>query len=190
MTPATAETATRGRPRSKGRSQEILDATDELLREVGWDNLRMQDVADRAGAGLATIYRRWPTKVELVVDVMENRCLPEIELTGDARTDLRTMIGQIVDDMGRKGEQLAGFLAAANEHPELRAAMRAHTVEPMQQVLAGYIREISGTDHPGIPFVADAVAGVLMVRVGVLGEAVDPEAYADEVLAAVESLCR
>jgi AcrR family transcriptional regulator len=52
----------RGRPRVAARDAAILDATQQLLDELGYDRLRIQDVADRAHAGLATIYRRWPTK--------------------------------------------------------------------------------------------------------------------------------
>ena len=58
--------AARGRRLSEERGDEILGCVLDLLHEVGYDQLRMQDVADRAGAGLATIYRRWPTKQDLV----------------------------------------------------------------------------------------------------------------------------
>ena len=52
----------RGRPRAADRDAALLDATQQLLDELGYDRLRIQDVADRAHAGLGTIYRRWPTK--------------------------------------------------------------------------------------------------------------------------------
>jgi AcrR family transcriptional regulator len=49
----------RGRRRAADREPLILDAASELLDEIGYDHLRVQDVADRAHVGLATIYRRW-----------------------------------------------------------------------------------------------------------------------------------
>src|ERR1700742_2912791 len=79
----------RGRRRSADREPLILDATNELLDEVGYDHLRVQDVAERAHVGLATIYRRWATKQDLVIAAM--RCAkaevvrPE---TDDPRADL------------------------------------------------------------------------------------------------------
>ena len=60
----------RGRRRAADREPLILDAASELLDEVGYDHLRVQDVAERAHVGLATIYRRWSTKQELVIAAM------------------------------------------------------------------------------------------------------------------------
>src|ERR1700694_89534 len=64
--PAVERAAPMGRPRAEDRTPAILEAAKELMGEVGYDRLRIQDVADRAGAGLATLYRRWPTKQALV----------------------------------------------------------------------------------------------------------------------------
>ena len=55
------------RPRVEGeREDEILDATLELLIEVGYDRLTMDAVAKRSRASKATLYRRWETKASLV----------------------------------------------------------------------------------------------------------------------------
>jgi AcrR family transcriptional regulator len=59
---------TAGRPRSEEAHQAILDATLELLVEVGFSALTVEGVASRAGVGKATIYRRWPSKLPLVVE--------------------------------------------------------------------------------------------------------------------------
>src|SRR5437660_637251 len=56
----------RGRRLSSERSDVILGTVLDLLEEVGYDQIRMQDVADRAGVGLSTIYRRWPAKQDVV----------------------------------------------------------------------------------------------------------------------------
>ena len=57
-----------GRPRSEEAHQAILDATLELLVEVGFSALTVEGVASRAGVGKATIYRRWASKLPLVVE--------------------------------------------------------------------------------------------------------------------------
>src|ERR1700737_4041794 len=78
-----------GRPRAEDRTPAILEAAKELMGEVGYDRLRIQDVADRAGAGLATLYRRWPTKQALVADAIRHhaeRFLPPV--LDDPRADL------------------------------------------------------------------------------------------------------
>src|SRR5215212_6647530 len=57
------------RPRIEGeREAQILDAALELLREVGYDRLTMDAVASAAHASKASLYRRWGSKAQLVVD--------------------------------------------------------------------------------------------------------------------------
>ena len=79
----------RGRPPQSGREEAILKATVELLGERGFDRFTVQDIANRAGVGLGTIYRRWPTKAEAVMAAL--RLLDETAeappLTGDVESD-------------------------------------------------------------------------------------------------------
>ena len=86
MTPT--ETGTR--PRVEGeREQEILEATLEVLAEVGYDRLTMDAVAARAKASKATLYRRWNGKPELVVGrVMAHKGDGRVPDTGTLRGDL------------------------------------------------------------------------------------------------------
>jgi AcrR family transcriptional regulator len=81
-----------GRPRSEEAHQAILNATLELLVEVGFSALTVEGVASRAGVGKATIYRRWPSKLPLVVEAFGQ--LPGFEDvdTGDLAGDLNTML--------------------------------------------------------------------------------------------------
>ena len=59
------------RPRIKGeREQEILLATLDVLVDVGYDRLTMDAVASRAKASKATLYRRWHSKAELVIEAV------------------------------------------------------------------------------------------------------------------------
>ena len=68
----TAESPRRtpGRPRSEASHHAIIQATLELLIEGGYGSLTMEAVRTRAGVGKATIYRRWPSKEELVRDAI------------------------------------------------------------------------------------------------------------------------
>ncbi|MCP4308122.1 MAG: helix-turn-helix transcriptional regulator, partial [bacterium] len=68
-TPATSK-AQRGRPRDPRIQQSILQATREMLDEVGYSRLTIEGVAARAGAGKATVYRWWSTKGELVLEAV------------------------------------------------------------------------------------------------------------------------
>lgn len=83
---------TAGRPRSEEAHQAILDATLALLAEVGFSALTVEGVAARAGVGKATIYRRWPSKVPLVVEAFGG--LPAFSDfdTGSLAGDLKAML--------------------------------------------------------------------------------------------------
>lgn len=78
-----------GRPRSAQAHKAILDAALELLAEEGFQGLSIEDVAARAGVGKTTIYRRWSSKDELVIDAIHEI---QVDLTtvdtGNFRNDL------------------------------------------------------------------------------------------------------
>ena len=185
MTSATP--ATRGRPRSEDRTSAILDATLELLHDVGFDNLRMQDVADQAGVGLATIYRRWPAKPDLVAAAMDCKPGPEVVLTGEVDADLRATLRWMAAEMGSQGEYMAGLMTATNQHEVMACAVRGSIRSSMRGSLGALIEQKLGSaTHVGM--IGDAIPGVLIYRAGLMGEAVDPDAFADEVLALIESV--
>ena len=78
MTTATAstdrDTPTRkpGRPRSARAHQAILAAALALLAEEGFEAMSMEGVAALAGVGKSTIYRRWASKEELLIEAVSS----------------------------------------------------------------------------------------------------------------------
>jgi AcrR family transcriptional regulator len=87
----------RGRPRDAQAEQAILRATIALLSEVGFNQLSIGAVAARAGVGKPTIYRRWPSKAELVLDAVERLAPPfPTADTGDPHTDLRQVVPELI----------------------------------------------------------------------------------------------
>src|ERR687885_704622 len=87
-----------GRPRDPSRDGVIRAAILRLLAEVGYGALTMDAVAAEAGVGKATIYRRWRTKEDLVVDTISEVNRSEIPLpdTGTLEGDLRAMLHAVV----------------------------------------------------------------------------------------------
>src|SRR5216683_122687 len=77
----------RGRPRSDRAHRAILDAALTDLIKEGFADLRLEHVAAHAGVGKATIYRRWPSKEALALDVLMQLAAPHITIddTGDTR---------------------------------------------------------------------------------------------------------
>lgn len=178
----------RGRPRSSDRTDAILSAAHDVLHEGGYDNLRMQDVADRAGAGLATIYRRWPAKPDLVAAVLLHHRIGDVELTGDSRADLRMLAIDLARELGTKGEFMAGFIAAVRDHEVIRDAVRVAVIEHTRALFKTCIIDIVGRDDVWVDYLADSVHGVLMQRGGLMAETVDHEVFADELLSLVDAL--
>ncbi len=99
-----------GRPRSAQAHKAILDATLELLAEGGFQGLSIEAVAAKAGVGKTTIYRRWPSKDELVMDAIRE---VQIDLsmvdTGNFRNDLVTLLKTAY--LGMMAHPLLGQLA-------------------------------------------------------------------------------
>src|SRR5918911_3967499 len=83
-----------GRPRDPSRDEVIRAAILRLLAEVGYGSLTMDAVAARAGVGKATIYRRWRTKQDLVVDTISDLTRTEASTpdTGSLEGDLRALL--------------------------------------------------------------------------------------------------
>ena len=80
----------RGRPRDPATDEKITKAAADLMLLRGYDRTTVDDVADRAGVGKATVYRRWPSKEDLAVAAMETLYsaeMPEPD-TGSVETDL------------------------------------------------------------------------------------------------------
>lgn len=182
-------TPERGRPRSPERTEAILQACHDLVKEVGYDNLRMQDVAERSGTGLATIYRRWPTKQELVAAAL---ALGEThyEVSGDPRADLRSLLMALAIEFGDQGDFLAGFMTAARECPEIEEAIRVHVIGRIREPISAYLDELVSIPADVNRFITDAILGVHILRGGLLGDVSEPEVIVDEVMATIDALAR
>lgn len=83
-----------GRPRSDAAHSAILKAARELLVEEGFTRLRLEHVAARAGVGKGTIYRRWPSKEALTLDLVLELAEPHLAIAdvGDTRAELREAV--------------------------------------------------------------------------------------------------
>ncbi|WP_420451399.1 TetR/AcrR family transcriptional regulator [Ilumatobacter sp.] len=91
------EPAKRGRPRSEQVGGAVLTAALELAGEVGIAKMSMDELARRADVSKATIYRRWSSKEELVLDALRSAISPIDDVdTGSLRGDLDRFLEQIV----------------------------------------------------------------------------------------------
>lgn len=165
------------RPRIEGdREAEILEATIEVLVDVGYDRLTMDAVAHRSRASKATLYRRWNSKLRLVMDaLLAMKTSPEVPDTGSLRGDLLALMcgtGGVTDQeaVGTFG----AVITAIVRDPEFAAAFRAEVVGP--KIAAS--RQIwerardRGEISPDLDLeiFEPALAGILLHRVFLIGE--------------------
>lgn len=83
-----------GRKRDHTRDAAILDAALAVLAKSGYDGMTIDMVAARAGAARATVYRRWATKVDLVLAAVAR--LSEADADLDQLPDTGTFRGDVV----------------------------------------------------------------------------------------------
>ena len=177
-----------GRPRDPSRDEAIRAALLRLLGEVGYGALTMDALAQEAGVGKATIYRRWRTKQDLVVDRMSDlgSLLTVPPDTGSLREDIRQFMHLVVETTGSPvGAMLQSLVSAMHHHPELRAAYRAGPLTVWRTAYAQmWARaEARGEVTPGLASspMAEATSALIVQRWLLTGEPVDTE-YADRVL--------
>jgi AcrR family transcriptional regulator len=137
---AVADAPKLGRRRDPAKDQKILDAAVEVLAETGFDGMTIDMVASRAGAGKATVYRRWASKNELVLDAvacMKKGDLDTLQIpdTGSLRGDLVAMIRPpSINDAERKLKVMAGLASMLSSAPELADAANEAIVEPRARI--------------------------------------------------------
>jgi AcrR family transcriptional regulator len=125
-----------GRKRDHTRDPEILAAAIDVLAETGFDGMTIDMVAARAKAGKATLYRRWPSKAELVLDAVA--CMKAADIvpetlpdTGSLRGDLIALIKpHSIEEGAKKLQVMAGLVSMLSQSPELADAANAAIVEP------------------------------------------------------------
>jgi AcrR family transcriptional regulator len=118
----------RGRPRSPIADNAIREAAVELFAERGFEGVSVEDVAARAGVSRATIYRRYPSKVDLIVEA--GGCLASDDLafpdTGDLGDDLRGLARSLIRAFKDSpvGRVMAVMVFERRRYPELDAGYR------------------------------------------------------------------
>jgi AcrR family transcriptional regulator len=180
-----------GRPRDPSRDGVIRAAILRLLAEVGYGALTMDAVAAEAGVGKATIYRRWRTKQDLVVDTIAelNRMETLAPDTGSLEGDLRSMLHSLVTVIsGPVGAATLSLLSTVPHQPALAEAFRDGPMGVWRDAFAAVWEraEERGELQPGVDarLSGEATSALLVQRWLLTGEPVDG-AFADQVLETV-----
>jgi AcrR family transcriptional regulator len=128
----------RGRPRDAGARETILDATLELLAERGFHATTMDAIADRAGVGKNTIYRRWSAKGDLIIDAFSH-FTADLELRAGPGDDVYARLLDHVRSLSRlyadplASRLIPGLLGELQRDPAFADAYAKRVVKPLRE---------------------------------------------------------
>lgn len=167
--PAKAPGATRRRGEDLERA--IYSAVISQLESVGYARLTMDRVADDARTGKAALYRRWPSKAELVVDALDH-ALPAPEDTpdlGNVRADLVEHMRQKAEVLNsRVGRAVQSLLAEIDRDRPLVRLVQERVFQPRENIFRVILERgvERGEIRPGpvSPLVADLGPAMLVQR--------------------------
>lgn len=140
-----------GRPRDAAIDDAARQATRDLLIEAGWDGTSLSAVADRAGVSRPALYRRWPTKTQLVFDT----------LFGWAEEILPKAAGQDPEEWLRNAVEISfelfkdpavragtpGLLAVIASDEATRTGLWTRAGEPVIDLIEGYLPRIEDPEQ-------------------------------------------
>lgn len=174
------------RRRPGGRSSEtaarVRAATLALLAEQGYERLQLPEVAVRAGVNKSTVYRRWPSKPQLVAELlgaMADERVPNPD-TGALVTDLELMLSRVADVLRTPAVRavIRAVITLAEDDPEADSVRRTFWARQFDDAAPVIERAIArgelptGTDHRAF---LERAFGPLYFRILITGSDVGPD---------------
>ena len=163
--------AVRGRPRSQRARSAVLNAARALFEKGGYTAATIEAIAARSGVAKTTIYRWWPNRAALVVDLLMQIAAEAAPLPAglEPLQALRTELHSVAKAAGTlTGRLLGSLLGEAECDPEIRAALRKGLFNPRRRATAKVIRQaqVSGVLRQGVPplVAVDLLYGPLFYR--------------------------
>jgi AcrR family transcriptional regulator len=195
---STTEASPGPRRRTGGRSARIqaavFEATIQFLQEQGYEAWSFASIGERTGIHETTLYRRWKTKEQLVIDALASQVARDIPIpdTGELRSDLiqllqllRTFlespVGQALIQTGIAARNAPAISTLSKDYWQRRSTLLRPLFE--RAIARG---ELSA--QTDIPLLFETLIGALYVRLFLLREPLDetlPERIVDLVLSGV-----
>lgn len=191
MPSPSAATPASATPRWTEREVELLTVTLSLLHQTGYDRLTIDEVAARARASKATVYRRWPTKADLVIAAVSHGMRHAVRApdTGSLRGDLMRLAELITGQATALAGTLTAVLTELRRNPRLSAVVEKELLHEKRPIFQTVLRQAAdrGEIDPGRieTDLWDLLPGYLLFRFLVPGRAVTTDtirALIDEVL--------
>ncbi|MBD2437453.1 TetR/AcrR family transcriptional regulator [Nostoc sp. FACHB-110] len=156
------------RPRSTHVDQAIIEATLDLLAEIGYQSMSIEAIASRAGVGKTTIYRRYTSKEELVADAIESLredvSIPDSgSFWGDMDIVIENAAKIIQSPLGR--QTLALIISTASSNPQFAQVYWKKYTQPRRDAFAKVMERAKARGEiqadADIDLIIDLVSGSL-----------------------------
>ncbi|HXM56253.1 MAG TPA: TetR/AcrR family transcriptional regulator [Candidatus Dormibacteraeota bacterium] len=174
----------RGRPRSDTAERAILRAAAQLLAERGVRRMSMEAIAVAAKVSKATIYRRWPSKDALVMDLIARAAGDDddegwLPAQMDARSELQRWVREgLAAERSPRGAALRHLLRRAAEDPALAASLVRRTLRSHRERFAAIVERGVRTGqirpHVDAATLLDLLSGPVLYR-----QLIEPDAHAE-----------
>ncbi|MGW6413178.1 TetR/AcrR family transcriptional regulator [Streptomyces vinaceus] len=164
-----------GRKRDDSRDDAIRQAALKILAEAGYDRLTIDAVAARAGAGKATVYRRWAGKADLIIDAVVSMATnPEQPDTGSLRSDLiaLTPIAEEGDHSFQADLQIglvSGLVRDAKRRQVFTEQLIAPRTAVFRAVLNRAVERGEIAPNPNVDMLADVIPAMLFHQLVMTG---------------------
>jgi AcrR family transcriptional regulator len=160
------------RIRNQSTRQRVLECTGGILARDGYTGLSMERVAADSGVAKTTLYRHWPTKAALCMDLYLEHAGRELNDpdTGDVAKDLKALVSAVVRLQTRTvaGPAFLGLIAEAQVNPATREAFLAEFAERRRsltrEVLRRAIKRGQVRRDIDIDLVIDVIGGATTFR--------------------------
>lgn len=175
------QTRSIGRPRDPSCDAAILNATVELVAELGYDRTTLDAVAARAGVSKPTIYRRWPAGKDELVAAAVASCQHDMAAdldTGTLRGDLVATVELFISGMRENAHLAAGLTQRLRESPQLAEVFREQLVPAKRQYFEAIMRRaVERGELPRVPeaagLIADVAPALIHARALITGDPLD-----------------
>ncbi|GAA6202307.1 TetR/AcrR family transcriptional regulator [Aquicoccus sp. SU-CL01552] len=141
----TEKPASGGRPPNEQASAALKAAALRLVSEKGYAKVSIAEIAKAAGVARQTLYNRWNTKADLVLEAMfeeTGRYAAEpLDQAGEScRAQLEAFLAQVFTHLSQDGDTVCALIAAAQQDASFRAAFFRRFVRPREEMVTTLLR--------------------------------------------------
>lgn len=169
--PKETKASARGRPRSEEARRAVLKAARALVQQGGYRAATIDAIAERSGVAKTTIYRWWPNRAKLIVELLVEITTRDVPLPG-GKDPLRAIRGELKNLAAASndltGRLMASLLGEAQSDPEVREALLEGLFYARREASSQIVRQAqaAGTLRQDIDphFATDLLYGPLFFR--------------------------